>query len=216
MRTLGSTVVVDYGVGNVHSVANMLLHLGYPSTISAAPEVIARAERLFLPGVGAWDAALGAIEATGLDSALRTAIVHRAVPTLGLCLGMQLLFETSEEGELPGLGILPGRVTRLAEHPGARIPHMGWNDVTPTQAHPLWDTQDTTPRFADLDALSKFYFVHSFRAQCAEALVLGTAHHGAPFTCVVGRDNVVGAQFHPEKSHRYGMRFLSNFMEFRP
>jgi imidazole glycerol-phosphate synthase subunit HisH len=210
------SVIVDYGVGNVRSIARMLLHLGVRATVTGEPDAVARADRLFLPGVGAWDAAAEQVRRGGLAEALRVAAIDRAVPTLGLCLGMQLLFETGAEGGLPGLGFLKGSVVRIKEQPGLRVPHMGWNDVTETQAHPMWNSQKENLEYADLDAASQFYFVHSYKVQCADALVLGTTHHGAPFPSLVAQGNVVGAQFHPEKSHRYGMRFFTNFLSFQP
>ncbi len=209
-------VVVDYGVGNVRSVASMLLHLGYRASVTSNPELVASADRIFLPGVGAWDSAVRNLGSTGLVEALEVAVMRRAVPTLGLCLGMQLLFESGAEGVLPGLGFLPGSVERIDDKPGLRIPHMGWNDVAITQDHAIWDRRHQDLEYCDLEITSQFYFVHSFHAACGEELVLGTTVHGAEFPSVVGRDNIVGAQFHPEKSHRYGMRFFANFMEFRP
>lgn len=210
------TVIVDYGVGNVRSVASMLLHLGVRATVTSQPELVERAERIFLPGVGAWDAAATALANNGLKDALRMAVVGRGVPTLGLCLGMQLLFESGEEGVLPGLGFLPGAVVRLPEQPGLRIPHMGWNDVAPTREHPIWALRQDSLEYADLESAHHFYFVHSYRAQCDSEYVIGTTEHGIRFPSVVCKDNVIGAQFHPEKSHRFGMRFFANFLEFAP
>ena len=209
-------VVVDYGVGNVRSVANMLLHLGHRASITSSPELVAQADRVFLPGVGAWDSAMQNLRTTGLLEALHHATEQRGVPTLGLCLGMQLLFQSGEEGTLPGLGFLRGSVTRLPDRTGLRIPHMGWNDVAIERDHKIWDRRHKALEYCDLEVTSQFYFVHSFHAVCSEQLILGTTTHGLPFPSVVGRDNLIGAQFHPEKSHRYGMRFLANFMEFKP
>ncbi len=209
-------VVVDYGVGNVRSVASMLLHLGHRAIITSNPELVATADRIFLPGVGAWDTAMQNLQTTGLLQALERAVLQRGVPAIGLCLGMQLLFDSGEEGALPGLGFLPGSVKRLTDEPGLRIPHMGWNDVVKMQEHRVWNRRQSDLEYCDLEATSQFYFVHSFHASCNENLVLGSTTHGTSFPSVVGRDNIVGAQFHPEKSHRYGMRFLANFMEFQP
>lgn len=201
--------IVDYGVGNIASVQNMLKKAGHSAELSSDADRIASASKVILPGVGAFDRAAAILRQTGLGEA----VVHAAgsgAQVLGICLGMQLLLEGSEEGEAAeaGLGLIPGRVVAFppeVKAQGLRIPHMGWNSITRV------DDRSTLPALADGD---RFYFVHSFHAVPDDpAHRLATAHHGVEFTAMVRRDNVVGAQFHPEKSHRTGMAMLRDFAE---
>ena len=203
-----SVVIVDYGVGNLGSIPNMLKRLGTPSIVSSDPHVIASATRLILPGVGAFDAGMRRLRELQLESILRDQ-ERAGIPILGLCLGMQLLFEGSAEGSQTGLGWLAGEIVsfRLAEWvPPLPVPHMGWNFVKSRRSHPILD---------GLDEQARFYFAHSFHAQCkAPADVVAETTYGVPFPSIVARENVVGAQFHPEKSHRFGLQFLRNFLAF--
>ena len=199
--------IVDYGVGNVASVQNMLKKAGYTAELTADPDVIAAAPKVILPGVGAFDRAAAILRQTGLgDAVTRAAAAGSQV--LGICLGMQLLLEGSEEGEgaEPGLGLIPGHVVAFPpelKQQGLRIPHMGWNSITRT------GDAATLPVVANGD---RFYFVHSFHAVPTDpAHSFASAHHGIDFTAMVRRDNVIGAQFHPEKSHRTGMALLRDF-----
>lgn len=197
--------LIDIESGNLHSVENALRAAGATDiVITADPDVVARADRIVLPGVGAFGAcAVNLRRVDGLEEALRTAALDRARPFLGVCVGMQLLADAGEEmGTHRGLGWVPGRVRRL--EPGtmaAKVPHMGWNDVVPTTGHPL-----IVPGEA--------YFLHSYAFEGEH--VLATTDHAGPVTAAIGRDTVIGVQFHPEKSQRYGIDLLSRFLEWQP
>ncbi|MPN37576.1 Imidazole glycerol phosphate synthase subunit HisH [bioreactor metagenome] len=185
---------------------------GRSVVVTADPAVVAAAERVVFPGQGAMPDCMAELDARGLRQAVIDAAASK--PFLGICIGEQMLFEHSEEGDVPGLGILPGQVRRfpdaaMAAAGGSRlkVPHMGWNEVTQT-AHPIWSgiAQD-----------ARFYFVHSyFVVPADEALVIGRSNYGVPFTCAVARDNIVAVQFHPEKSARDGLQLLANFLAWRP
>ena len=198
--------IIDVGVGNVGSVANMCRRIGVEPTVISEPEDVAGADRLLFPGVGAWDSACRRLHETGMAEAL-TDRVGAGTPILGICLGMQLLLERSEEGELAGLGWIPGRVARLPSTTAlgeVRIPHMGWTGIDVLQRHEVLD---------QLDAEARYYFVHSYAAAPTDpADVLATASYGDSFAAVIGRDNVLGTQFHPEKSHRHGKALLTAFL----
>lgn len=199
--------IIDYGVGNVASVANMLKKAGFESRLTGDPDQVATSPKLILPGVGAFDRAAGILRHSGLKDAVITA-VERGSAVLGVCLGMQLLLDGSEEGASAeaGVGLIPGRVRRLpaeVEHAGLKVPHMGWNTVTRVGG------TDRLPTFRDGD---RFYFVHSYYADPLDpAHRLAVSHHGIDFTSIVRRGNVTGVQFHPEKSHRTGMALLTDF-----
>lgn len=199
--------IVDAGIGNVGSVANMCRRLGADPRVLRDPDAVTTADRLILPGVGAWDHAAARLRDSGMAETLTTR-VNEGVPVLGVCLGMQLLLDTSEEGTLPGLGWIPGAVRRLPARTSVgdvRIPHMAWARIHQTRAHHVLD------RLAD-DA--RYYFVHGYAASPTDSThVLATADYGDPFTAVIGRDNVLGTQFHPEKSHRHGKALLGAFLE---
>ena len=199
--------IIDYGVGNVASVANMLKKAGFESHLSGDPDEVAVSEKLILPGVGAFDRAAGILRETGLKGAV-IAAAQRGSALLGICLGMQLLLDGSDEGAAaePGIGLIPGWVRRFpveVERAGLKVPHMGWNTVTRV------GDKGILPTFRDGD---RFYFVHSYYADPFDsAHRLAVSSHGIEFTSMVLRDNVVGAQFHPEKSHRTGMALLTDF-----
>jgi glutamine amidotransferase len=198
------TLIVDYGMGNLHSVQKALGYLGEKSELCGDADKIARAGRIILPGVGAFNDAMAELTRLALMEPLLAAAA-RGVPILGICLGMQLLFGGSEEGGAPkGLGILPGRITRLNAD-GLKIPHMGWNAVE--NRDPVF--------FAGLPQRFWVYFVHSFCfADIGAPFCAGVAGYGAPFAAAVRRDNVFGAQFHPEKSGDAGLLMLRNFLNF--
>lgn len=192
--------VVDYGMGNLRSVEKALEAAGVPGRVTSDPSVIEAAAGVVLPGVGAFAEAMRNLERLGLSAPIRRAIAGEK-PFLGICLGLQLLFEVGEEGGVPGLGILPGRVPRLPE--GVKIPHMGWNSLRFRQPAPLWE---------GIPDGSYFYFVHSYYVEPArEDLVAATADYGIPFAAAVARGNLFGVQFHPEKSSSLGLRMLRNF-----
>ncbi|HEX8383110.1 MAG TPA: imidazole glycerol phosphate synthase subunit HisH [Sphingomonas sp.] len=197
--------LIDIGSGNLHSVENALRAAGAADVlVTADPDAVRGAERIVLPGVGAFGACAAALRGThGLVDAIEDAVLREARPFLGICVGMQLMADIGEEhGAHRGLGWLPGRVRRLA--PGdadARVPHMGWNDVTPLGEHPLL-------------ARGEAYFLHSYAYDGAE--LLATTDHGGPVAAAIGRDNLLGVQFHPEKSQRYGLALLARFLEWRP
>ena len=199
--------VVDYGMGNIHSVAKALERVarGAEVAVTADPERIRASERVVVPGQGALPDCMRQLAASGALEAVIGAA--GAKPFLGICIGLQMLFERGEEGDTPGLGLLPGRVPRFRLS-GLKIPHMGWNEVAQQRSHALWDG------IADR---SRFYFVHSYYPAPADrALVAATADYGAPFTCAVARDNIFAVQFHPEKSQSAGLQLLSNFVRWRP
>lgn len=194
-------------MGNLGSIANMLKKLGVPSRISSSPEEIGAATKLILPGVGAFDAAVERIDAAGLRPILSERALEARVPVLGICLGMQLLTDSSEEGSLPGLGWVPGRTLaftgRVDEN--LRVPHMGWNVVSMPRPSPLTAELDPAEE-------SRFYFVHSYFVKCADdSDVILTTDYGRVFHAGIRRDNIYGVQFHPEKSHRFGMKLLGAF-----
>lgn len=197
--------VVDYGVGNLGSIANMLRKAEVEHVVSADPSELARADRLVLPGVGAFDRAMEALDERGLHAVLDDLVLEREVPVLGICLGMQLLARSSEEGERRGLAWLDADVRRIVvpSDSGLKVPHMGWNTIRATKRCALLPESPPVPRF---------YFVHSFHMVCDHSEdVAATANHGSDLTAAVARGNVYGVQFHPEKSHRYGLELFSRF-----
>ena len=199
------TVVVDYEMGNVASVLNMLRRIGVTDAIlSRRPEDVAQAERLILPGVGAYDRGMANLKAFGLVEPLRQRAIADGVPTLGICLGMQLLASGSDEGERAGLGWIPGRAHRILAVPDRTVPHMGWNYVTAVRDNPLVPLGS---------ARRRFYHVHSFHVVPDDPTdVLATTLYGEDLATVIGRGTVLGAQFHPEKSHRFGMDLFERFV----
>ena len=203
---LPTVTVVDYGTGNRGSVASMVRRAGARTVLATTPEDVLTADRVVLPGVGAFDSAAGALWRSGLAEPVIEVARTGKVPVLGLCVGMQLLADGSEEGDLPGLGLVPGHVRRLdsqCDEPPDRIPHMGWAHVVPRVRDQL------------LAAIlePRFYFAHSFRCICdSDADVVATARYGCQFPAVVRRGRLWGAQFHPEKSGRNGLQLLRNFV----
>jgi glutamine amidotransferase len=196
-------IVIDAGIGNVGSVMSMLKRIGQRGILVNHPCKLEPGDRLILPGVGAFDAGMHALVASGLDCWIRD-VASRGNPILGICLGMQLLFEQSEEGTRPGLGLLPGRVIRLSAHgAGLRLPHMGWNIARPSRDNPILPVAEHDQRF---------YFVHSYCVSCTDpADSLAQTEYGGTFTSAVGRGKLFGVQFHPEKSHRFGLSLLERF-----
>lgn len=200
--------VVDYGLGNVQAFLTMYKRLNIPAVaVRSAPEVEA-ATKLILPGVGAFDHAMSLLNASGMRDAVVEAATARAVPLLGVCVGMQMMANGSDEGDLPGLGLVQGRVVDMKKLNAAAalpMPHMGWNDIEPVGSNVL---------FKGFDDGLRFYFLHSFCFSCDdESDVLARTEYGATFSCAVKRANVIGVQFHPEKSHHFGAGLLRNFAE---
>ena len=199
--------ILDYGIGNVGSIQNMLKKAGSTGVIVRTAEELAACDKLILPGVGAFDDGMERLDASGMRGALDTAVA-KGKPVLGICLGMQMLGLSSEEGKCSGLGYIPFRNVRfqLSETPELKVPHMGWDFVT------LPDPGDALVQ--NLPDQPRYYFVHSFYAQCErDADALMVCDYGIPFVAAVHRGNVRGTQFHPEKSHRFGMALLRNFAE---
>ncbi len=199
--------IVDYGMGNLGSISNMLKKIGAASQVSSDAAAIAAAGKLILPGVGAFDAAMQRIDASGLRPTLERRVLEDKVPVLGICLGMQLLAESSEEGSHPGLGWIRAEVLdfRGRVPPDLKVPHMGWNVVVPTRPCAL------TQGLAEM-VDPRFYFVHSYFMRCRDPGdgILRT-NYGVDFDSAVHRGNIYGVQFHPEKSHRFGMTLLHSF-----
>ncbi len=194
-------VIVDYGAGNLRSVAKALERIGFPGTVTDDPATLLRAQGLILPGVGASGAAMAALEQRGLVEPLRE-VAARGTPFFGVCVGLQILLDGSEEDPKPCLGILPGRVKRLP--PEGKVPHMGWNRVTLLREHPV---------FRGVDSGSYFYFVHSYVPEPEDSsLVLGETEYSVTFCSALARGNLIATQFHPEKSGPAGLRLYENFV----
>jgi glutamine amidotransferase len=207
-----TVAVVDYGMGNLRSVAKAIEHVAPADRVlvTADPALVVAADRVVVPGQGAMPDCMAELTARGLREAVVRAAAEK--PFLGICIGLQMLFEHSEEGDVPGLGILAGRVRRFpAEETTARglkVPHMGWNQVDQAESHPLWQ---------GIPDGSRFYFVHSYYVEPAEpSVIIGSTAYGIPFTSAVARANIVAVQFHPEKSAQAGLRLLANFMGWKP
>jgi imidazole glycerol-phosphate synthase subunit HisH len=215
-----SVAIVDYGSGNLHSAAKAFERAarecgyGEPIVVTHDPDQVARAERIVLPGVGAFaDCRRGLDAVSGMVEALDARVRGQGRPFLGICVGMQLMAERGREYEVTqGLGWIPGEVDRITpSDPGLKIPHMGWNTLNEVRPHKLLDGIPVGPQ--GLHA----YFVHSFHLKTAErASLVAEADYGGPVTAIVGRDTVVGTQFHPEKSQRLGLRLIANFLQWKP
>jgi glutamine amidotransferase len=197
-------VIIDYGMGNLRSVQKAIEAVGSAAEVTADPARVRQASKVILPGVGAFADAMAELRRTGLGEAFREA-VHQGKPCLGVCLGLQLLFDIStEDGEHTGLGLLPGRVVRFPAQPGLKVPHMGWNTLRVRKPAPL---------LAGLPAVPSVYFVHSYHAVAANPDdVAAEADYPDPFTAVVWRDNLTACQFHPEKSQATGLAMYANFI----
>lgn len=198
--------IVDYGLGNIGAFANMCKRLNIATSIARVPSDLDGARHVVLPGVGAFDHAMQLLNASGMRDTLDRLVCDGSVRVLGVCVGMQILADSSEEGLGSGLGWVPGRVKAFKGHPAAArlpLPHMGWNDVRETRA---------TPLLRGMENDARFYFLHSFYFECADpADTVATADYGFEFACAVERPGVYGVQFHPEKSHHWGANLLRNF-----
>lgn len=202
-------VIIDYGTGNSGSMLNMFRRIGAQAVIASDHETLMSASAIVLPGVGAFDNGMQKLQSAGMLEPLEQRVLRDKIPFLGVCLGMQMLLDCSEEGSLPGLGWIPGQVKKFdfsgMGKTGLKIPHMGWNTVRST---------NSTSLFRGLDEEARFYFVHTYHVVCRDQTnSLGTSEYGYPFVSAVQKDNIYGVQFHPEKSHRFGMALLKNFAE---
>ena len=200
--------ILDYGLGNIQAFVNVYKRLGINTRVVRLPTELSHISRLILPGVGAFDHAMTLFNKSGLRSPVEELVTHKHLPLLGICVGMQMLAESSEEGKMPGLGLIKGKVLSLSNLCSIdlfRLPHMGWNNVSFLGSSILSDGLDNEPQF---------YFLHSFyfAAQCQND-VIASVDYGGRFACAVARSNVMGVQFHPEKSHRSGTQLLKNFSE---
>lgn len=200
-------VIVDYGMGNIASIKNMLRKIGAEATLSSDPDEILQADKLILPGVGSFDYGMEQLSKRGLIKVLNQKVIDQKTPLLGICLGMQLLTQSSEEGTLKGLGWIDAHTKKFKfdDKLELRVPHMGWNQV-------VFDEKNIL--FKDMYDQAKFYFVHSYYVECkSEKNVGALTTYGYDFACSIIKDNIIGVQFHPEKSHKYGMKLFKNFVE---
>lgn len=200
------TVVVDYGMCNVGSITNMCRRLGVEVTVSSKATEIWRASRIIIPGVGSFDQGIESLKRLALIEVLHEKVMGEGTPVLGICLGMQLMTTGSDEGQLPGLGWIPARAKKFSarEQSDHKVPHMGWNEVNYIRASNV---------LSGLATNARYYFVHSYYVECAQpGDVLATCDYGVRFAAAIERGKVVGVQFHPEKSHRYGTELLSSFV----
>lgn len=196
--------IVDYGMGNLGSMLNMFKRIGVTAAIESDPAIIQQATKLVLPGVGAFDSAMTSINAiSGLREILDHKVLIERAPILGVCLGMQMLTYSSEEGTQKGFGWIPGVTLRLPRQPGLKVPHMGWNLALPGTPNRLTAQVGEEPRY---------YFVHTYCVHVDDpSHSIMRSHYGIDFDSAINRDNIYGVQFHPEKSHRFGMQILKNF-----
>lgn len=202
--------IVDYGLGNIKAFANVYKRLNIDCYFAHTPEELLKATKIILPGVGAFDHAMSMLNDSGLRDTLDFLVKSKKIPVIGICVGMQMMAETSDEGELDGLGWIKGTVrkfdhSKVANNSQFPLPHMGWNNV---------DIKFDDPLFKDFETLPDFYFLHSYFFECKEQnSSIGIANYGIEFSCIVRNDNIYGIQCHPEKSHHNGVRILKNFAE---
>jgi glutamine amidotransferase len=201
--------IVDYGLGNIQAFANVYKRLGIPVAIAKDASDLTTATKLILPGVGAFDHAMKLLTQSGMRYVLEEMVISEGVPVLGVCVGMQILAAASEEGHMPGLGWIPGKVLAFRSNEqsaGMPLPHMGWNDIRPHTSSVL---------FEGFAGDERFYFLHSFYFQCDhDEYISAETTYGTRFSCAVQRKNIFGVQFHPEKSHKFGTQLLKNFADF--
>jgi glutamine amidotransferase len=203
-----ATVIIDYGMGNLDSISRAVAECGGDPLVTSKEADLAAASHIILPGVGSFAPAAKNLAASGLVPCIREQVLTHHIPFMGICLGMHLMADKGYEGgEAAGLGLIPGRVVRLeAANSSEKIPHMGWNEV---------DLLVQSPLFAGMENGKDFYFVHSYHFVCEPDYVMATTPYCGKINSIVGRDNIIGAQFHPEKSQRAGLKLLSNFIAMR-
>ncbi|MCK9491389.1 MAG: imidazole glycerol phosphate synthase subunit HisH [Sulfurimonas sp.] len=197
--------ILDYGIGNLKSIYNMFKKAGIESAITSDIQEIKKADKYLLPGVGSFDHGITSLRNASFFEALEKEVLENKKPILGVCLGMQLLTNSSEEGKEKGLGWINAKTIKLnLEDKSLSIPHMGWNKTYPTNTRDIFKSLDE----------NRFYFVHTYHVVCSdEKNILATADYGESFTCSIYKDNIYGVQFHPEKSHKFGMQLFKNFGE---
>lgn len=206
MKKVQKIVIIDYGMGNIGSIINMFKYLGIDALVSSDNEIISSADKLILPGVGNFDRAVENINSLNLNETIKEMALVKKVPFLGICLGMQLMCKESEEGKLPGLSLVDALVKKFnfSKESNMKVPHMGWDYI---------DIQKESTIMHDLDNKSKFYFVHSYFVSCKDVSdVLTYTTYGKEFVSSFEKDNIIGVQFHPEKSHKYGISLFKNFI----
>ena len=200
--------LIDYGVGNLHALCNVYKRLSIPISVARDISSLRGASKLILPGVGSFDYAMQKFQESGMQEEVSLLVLQNKIPVLGICVGMQRLACSSEEGTSSGLNWIPGTVRKMDDlslSPHYQLPHMGWNDVRPIYKHPL---------FLGLEDTARFYFLHSYYFKCNHMEnILAESDHGQIFSCAVHKDNIYGVQFHPEKSHHYGVQLLKNFAD---
>jgi glutamine amidotransferase len=200
--------IIDYGLGNVLAFKNVFSRLNVPVAVAVSAADLAGATRLILPGVGSFDHAMTQFDGSGMRQEVERLVLEKRIPILGVCVGMQMLAKSSEEGRLAGLGWIDAEVKKFDSAqmpPGTHLPHMGWNDVVPVANQPL---------FSGLEEGARFYFLHSYYFECNDQMdVLATSDYGPQFCSATRRGNIYGVQFHPEKSHHFGNQLLKNFSE---
>lgn len=197
--------ILDYGIGNVSSIHNMFKKIGVPSVITSSPEEIQTCNKLILPGVGHFDYCMQQLKSAAFFELLQHKVLTEKIPVLGVCVGCQMLFENSEEGNSAGLGWISGSVIRFRSEKmssGLKVPHMSWTDI---------HIKKTTGLYQGFSDEIRFYFVHSYHISCDPAYATATADYGYEFVASVKKDNISGVQFHPEKSHKFGMKLYENF-----
>jgi imidazole glycerol-phosphate synthase subunit HisH len=197
--------IIDTGLGNIAAVKNMLSYLGHEAQISSTPDEIAKSDKVILPGVGSYDAGMQSLADKNLISPLQNLAAAGEAKILGICLGMQLLFDGSEEGDTGGLSLLEGKFERIPRGEDVKVPHMRWNRL---------GFDGELKLFSDIGETNRFYFIHSFRLPAVHASQfdeVGICNYGAPFVAAFRKDNLMGTQFHPEKSHKFGLKLLENF-----
>jgi len=205
MEDKARIVIIDYKVGNLLSIYNMLKRIGVYAEISSDPRTISDATKLILPGVGAFDYGMKSLADSGFTNILNRRVIQDKIKILGICLGMQLMTRRSDEGELPGLGWFDAQTERfpLEQMDNLKIPHMGWNEV-----HVL----NNSKLMEGIQGDSRYYFVHSYKVRCANSSdIIGSTTYGIKFNSIIQKENIFGVQFHPEKSHKFGMKILENF-----